>query len=386
MKKEDFDITHAEELFYESLLDLDVDNAKANSENEAAYRKQKNAIKYAEEFARLGNNEAKKFIIIIAQGKEGTLGEFALATTKRDAFNSVQYFFGNFVKTQCINKFKATNPIATYDELNEDVNGAVNSAWIEITNDFQSYNPNIAEFSTWARGRILGGIQNYLAEKRGRKSKTTLQTDKHVHNMEEELKSEGILTPSATLIAQRLGISVETVKNSLTRMEAENKALSIESMYTNSDQDGYKELNLINTMNPISEDLFSPEKRMAIQEQRQILVNALSLLTEQEKMIVSLYQNIIIDEDGLSSALEENQFSIKEISEMMNLPENKVIHMYSNALKKLKNYIERENSEELGIRVKEKDNFLSNRTMTFSKSPEDEDLIQIINSIEDITD
>lgn len=382
LNKNDFDLDKAVNIFYESLLFDSEDNKQEN----LIYKKQLESIKYAESYARLGNNDAKRFIISLAQGKEGTVGEFATDQIKRDAFNSIQYFFGNYIKTQCINKFTAANPNATFGEMEDDVNGAVNSVWIEITNDFQSYDPAIAEFSTWARGRIMGGIQNYIAEKKGRKSKTTLQIDKTVFNANKQLKEEGIINPSTVLIAQKAGLSVETVKNSLIRMETENKTLSIENMYTNNENDGYKELNIGETMSPISEDLFSPEKQLMIKERRQTLIDAIHLLSKEEKQVLSLYQGFCFDNDEISSSVDNKTLSISEISELLNLSENKVVNLYSNALNKLKNQIEKENSDVNKKDSNDRDLFLTKRTMLFSNTKEDDDLLLIINSIEDIID
>lgn len=377
---DEFNFQTAKDIFYESFL-FDPDN-----EVNLIYKKQLEAIKYAEKFARKGNKDAKRFILILAQGKKDTLGEFVTKENRRDAYNAVQAFFGNFVKTQCIKKFKISNPNATYSEMDEDVNGAVNSAWAEIANDFMSYNPDIAEFSTWARGRIIGGIQNYLAEKKGRKSKTTLQIDKRVYNTIEELKDEGVFSPSTALIAQKLGVSTETVKNSLLRMETENTLLSIDSLYTRDDQDGYKELNIGETLSPMSEDLFSPEKQYDLKERRQILSKAIQLLSNEEKYVLELYQGIYLDGQGISSTIDEKRLSIIDISKKLNIPENKVVKLYSNALNKMKSFIERETNEDFGRNLEEKDNFLSERTMTFAKSSEDDDLLEIIQSIDDIKD
>ena len=367
IKKQDFRIETANELFYQSML-CDPEDT------EAIYKAQLKSIKYSEKYAIKGNNDAKRFIIALAQGKEGSLGELALPQIKRDAFNSVQHFFGAYVKSLCVNRFTASNPNASFDEMKEDVNGAVSSAWIEITKDFSSYDPKRGEFSTWACGRIIGGIQNYIANQRGRKSKTTLQIDKKVFNIVEDLKNEGVLYPSASLVAQKLNMSVETVKNSLLRMENENKMLSIESLYTSE------------TMMPMSEDLFSPEKKALINENRQILLSAVKSLSENERTVLTYYQNINFDDEEISTNGNDHEISSSEIAEIMGISENKVINLYSNALKKMKNYIEKENGEDYHSENNNEDSFLSKRTMTFSESKEDDDLFIIIDSIEDVYD
>lgn len=379
IKKQDFRIETANELFYQSMLcdpeDLD-----------AIYKAQLKSIEYSEKYAIKGNNDAKRFIIALAQGKEGSLGELSLPQIKRDAFNSIQRFFGAYVKSLCVNRFTASNPNASFDEMKEDVNGAVSSAWIEITKDFSSYDPEKGEFSTWACGRIIGGIQNYIANERGRKSKTTLQIDKKVFNIVEDFKNEGVLYPSASLVAQKLNMSVETVKNSLLRMENENKMLSIESLYTKNEHDEYTELNIGETMMPISEDLFSPEKKALINENRQILLSAVKSLSENERTVLTYYQNINFDDEEISTNGNDHEISSSEIAEIMDIPENKVINLYSNALKKMKNYIEKENGEYYHSENNNEDSFLSKRTMTFSESKEDDDLFIIIDSIEDVYD
>ncbi|MGN0291989.1 MAG: sigma-70 family RNA polymerase sigma factor [Lachnospiraceae bacterium] len=379
MKKNEFDLDKATGIFYESLL-FDEKQEKE------AEKKQMEAIRYAEQYARLGNNEAKKFVITLAQGKKGTLGEFVLNQyIKSEAFNSICYFFGNYIRTQCIKKFKLSNPNATYDEMDEDVNGAVSCVWIEIINDFSSYDPEKGEFSTWSQGRILGGIQNYLAEKKGRKSKTSLQIDKVVYNAEKELREEGVISPSAITISKRCGLSIETVKNSLIRKEAENKTYSIENLYTSENNDDYRELNLSIPDTAVSEELLSPEKQLALKERTRMLLNAISTLNKDEKDILCKIQGISITEDGIFLAANDEKMTITEISKESGMQENKIANLYSTALKKMKNYIEKED-EELNKNATNKNNFLSERRMMFSDKTADEDLFLIIDSINKITD
>lgn len=363
-KKEYASLNLLQEFLNALLLDDGGDGLKE------AENKQISVINTAKFYAIKGVKDAQNFIISIVQQNELAVSQLVINTAK----NAIVDFFGYYVNSECAKKvairYPTENSGSTF--LRDLINDCINESWNEIFNEIHKYDNKIAQFSTWSQARILSGIANAVAFSKGRKSKTTMQTDKKIANAKKELIEEGFENPNEGQIARKAGQSLEQVKRSLRRMEHENKQVSLDEDFNDSKVDLES--------NDISEDFMSPEQIILQKEQAKNLIAAWDKLNEIERVVFGSLNGFYVEDGQL---FQNNRIikSIKALSKELNIDENEICMHQQKARRKLQNnYLEISNEE------KKPDTFLHNRRISFAKSKEDEDMITIINSIEDIID
>ena len=345
-----------------------------NDDNEEHIRQaeenQLKAIKTAELYARKGVKEAQNFIISVIQQEELAVSQNVLETAK----NAIVQFFGYYIYSECSKRCTIRYPTESANNsfMKSLVDDCVNESWNEIFNEISKFDCNIAQFSTWSQSRIMSGIANAVAFSKGRRSKTTMQIDKKIANARKELIEEGFENPNEGQIARKAKQSLEQVKRSLHRMEHENKQVSLDEDFNDN------KIDLDN--NEISEDFLSPEQIMLERERTQNLIYAWNELTKIEQHIFSALNGVYVEDNVIQSSIEKPP-SVKQLSEEMCISESDIYTYQQKALRKLQNNYREINQEE-----KKADMFLHNQRMSFAKSKEDEDMLLIINSIEDIID
>ena len=164
------------------------------------------------------------------------------------------------------------------------------------------------KFSTFAYTKIRGAILDELRKldflPRGRREKVR-ELDKTIHELEQELGSQ----PSPEEIAERLGISVDEVSETMHSARCANEA---------SLDDGPSEEFAALLSDPKSED---PVGSAEWSEMRALLVEAIRDLPEQDQTVINLYYA-----EGLL---------LREISDILEVTESRVSQIHSRAIYRL---------------------------------------------------
>lgn len=175
-----------------------------------------------------------------------------------------------------------------------------------------------AKFETYISKRIKGMIID-LARKQDWVPRSIRKSAKDVEEAVNELHSQKGRYPTEEEVAEYLQISLEKyheiIKNSTLF-----HILSLDMVLTEM-QDSYGGMNL-----PQGEEREQPEKILLRKEVSQILVDAIGTLKEKEQLVISLYY------------VEE--LNMRQIAGILEVSEPRVSQIHSNAIKKLKKYME----------------------------------------------
>jgi len=352
----DFDLSIAEDLYY----------------GIATEKTQIEAIKYAEFFAKKHVLEAQHFIIDAIQNYEKSASEEAMNRTK-EAF---YMFFRNFVRVKVEQFYKKhAHHYVNIAKMHEDIQDAMSYCWVYIWNDIDKYDYNKAELTTYYRTRIQDAISNFEAKKNFRASKTTMRVDRIVSKAQTALLEQG-LKPTVHMISnycKRHGeeLTPEQIKLSSARILAENTMTRIddENSATNKRKQSRFE---------------TPEERIMSQERVEELIEAFRCLTEIEQKVYELSNGfkILIDDHEIIDL--DKKCNPNEVAKQLDIDAIEVRRLQFSAGQKLKNAVLRKIS---GTEPEErKDKLLRNRSLTFSKSQDDDDILTIIDSITSISD
>ncbi|MCL2225587.1 MAG: FliA/WhiG family RNA polymerase sigma factor [Defluviitaleaceae bacterium] len=167
------------------------------------------------------------------------------------------------------------------------------------------------KFETYASFRIRGTIIDAI-RKMDWVPRTLRQKNKQMEQAYSQLEEELGRSPTDEEIAEKLDMSAEEMQE-LMRKSA---VLSLVSL------DDYMEQNYESSVTPlVANRVDTPEARIDRKECREMLAEAISKLTEKEKLVVTLYYF-----EGLT---------LKELSSIMKVSESRVSQIHTKALTKL---------------------------------------------------
>ena len=167
------------------------------------------------------------------------------------------------------------------------------------------------KFETYASVRIRGAILDQI-RKMDWIPRTLRQKQKKIDSAYKKIELETGRPASDEEIAKELEISVDELDD----WQSQAKSSNLISLDEYMDQ-GETKVDI-----PNSEDYAQPEKIVEQQALKEILVNALELLTEKEKKVIVLYYY--------------EELTLKEISSVLEVTESRVSQLHTKALQKLR--------------------------------------------------
>ncbi len=333
--------------------DKDFDLGKAqimlyslNDKGEVDIKTQREAVRYANFFAKKGSDEAKNFIVSVIQKKKEN---WIAPETVSIACNSFVLFFRNYVRRE-IEKHYIRQPISATERFMR-VQESVQECFAYIMEHIDRFDPSKGKITTLFNGRILRGItMEYEAKRKGRGSKQTMKIDKIVANAQKDLATAGI-TPTVRQIAMHTGKNVDVIINSKIRMAAENTMKTIDDPDFN------------NTGGKTAQSQFvQPERSVINKEETSNLVASIEKLPDIEKTVFLLMEGFQLEDGDL---VETDVKNAPDVAESLNIKPNEVRHHYNMAQRKLKNMI-------TNRKEKPHDKLLSGRFMTFNTEEKDD--------------
>ncbi|MCR5282292.1 MAG: FliA/WhiG family RNA polymerase sigma factor [Lachnospiraceae bacterium] len=170
------------------------------------------------------------------------------------------------------------------------------------------------KFETYASLRIRGAILDQI-RKMDWIPRTIRQRQKQIDKVMNEVQAEKGREATEEEIAAGLGISGEEYLEWQSQMKITGVVSLNEYLETGSDISN-------DHVSRVSEDFRQPEKVLEQAELKQMLINALELLTEKEKTVITLYYY--------------EDMTLKEISAVLEVSESRVSQLHTRALAKMK--------------------------------------------------
>lgn len=199
------------------------------------------------------------------------------------------------------------------------VEDMINEGVIVMMNAVEKYDSSQnAKFETYISKRIKGMIID-LARKQDWIPRSVRKSVRDVEEAVNELHSKHGQYPSEEQVAEYLQIPLEKYHEIMKKSTLFN-VLSLDMVLTEM-QNNYSGMNL-----PQGDELEQPEKILLRKEVSQILVDAIRTLKEKEQLVISLYY------------VEE--LNMRQIASILEVSEPRVSQIHSNAIKKLKKYME----------------------------------------------
>ena len=174
------------------------------------------------------------------------------------------------------------------------------------------------KFETYAIARIKGAIIDELRAldwvPRSVRSRA-----REIERAIAELEAKTGLTPTDEQIAEKIGISVDELEESLTDIGRSSIA-ALDELWTISSGGGGDQVALIDTI----EDETGPRPEAALDqtEMREALADAIARLPEREKLVVTLYYY--------------EELTLREIGEVLGVTESRVSQLHTKAILRLK--------------------------------------------------
>ncbi len=177
-----------------------------------------------------------------------------------------------------------------------------------------------AKFETYLSRRMRGLIID-IARKQEWGSRNVRKSMREIENATAELTVKKGKTPDSKTVAEHLGISYDKYREII----GKNSLLSIASldMILEEAQEKKRAVQV-----PAADEDQQPEESYLRRELSEVLEKGIDSLKEKEKIIISLYY------------VEE--LNMREIAQVLEVSEPRVSQIHSGAIKKLKEYIERE--------------------------------------------
>lgn len=322
-------------------------------------KNQMEAIRYATFFARHGINDAKNYIVSIIQHPE------ACASTEVHKYAQTSFFlfFRNYVR-KSVEAFYEKQLLSGSDKV-ERYKDAQMECFTALLNNINGFDNEKGQLTTYFKNHILGALNTYEANRKGRKSKGTLSVDATVERCRQSLLRRGV-QPNARLIALETGLSVNQVLVSLKRLEGENTSIS-------ADSEGGKY-----AAGKAEQSLFeSPEKAYIANEQKSQINEMLEILTDTERAVLLAMTGLEQIGNTFIESEHDDDDSLLKISKVLGIQSNDVKRIYNDAVQKLRAANGIENS---------RDRLLSGRSMTFSKDKRDDIVDEYINDFSEIFD
>ena len=171
------------------------------------------------------------------------------------------------------------------------------------------------KFSTYATWRVKGAIIDYIREQDWL-PKSKRQKLKQVEDAYTQLEGKYGQPPSEDQVASHLGISVSELNKTL----SESYSYQIISM-------DEKIMEVLNQGKDISTQTATPEAEFMEEELKDVLAKAIDTLTQNEKMVTSLYYF--------------DELNQKEIGKVMGLSESRISQLHAKAVIKIRSYLEK---------------------------------------------
>ena len=168
------------------------------------------------------------------------------------------------------------------------------------------------KFETYASLRIRGSILDQI-RKLDWIPRTIRQRQKQIDNAMKELEQQNKRPPSDTELAAHLGISEDELLDWQNQVKADNIISLNEYIEQGND---------IKADKSKSSAFDTPEGVMEKSELKEMLLDALELLTEKEKKVILLYYY--------------EELTLKEISHVLEVSESRVSQLHTKALQKMK--------------------------------------------------
>ncbi|MCL1846175.1 MAG: FliA/WhiG family RNA polymerase sigma factor [Defluviitaleaceae bacterium] len=167
------------------------------------------------------------------------------------------------------------------------------------------------KFETYASFRIRGAIIDHI-RKMDWVPRTLRQKNKQMEQVYISLEDELGRPPSDEELSEKLDMSLEETKDLIKK----SSVLSLVSL------DDYMEQNYESSFAPlVASRSDSPEEQAERQERKQMLAEAISDLTEKEKLVITLYYF--------------EDLTLKEISSIMKVSESRVSQIHTKAISRL---------------------------------------------------
>ena len=340
-----FDRNKAEQLLY-----------AANENGEDDEESQKEAIRYATYFAKKNNTDAKLFVISIIQQADQGFYNLEPGHVGDMAKYAFYMFFRNYVRVQ-VEKFYSKQNISDLERVSR-TEDAIQECFLYIFANIDKFDVSMgyAPNTFFNQKVIRGAISDWEAARKGRSSKQSMRTDKMTVNAIKACEDLGIENPSSALIASMIGKNYKEVQMARTRIYAENTMGTFDTPDIN------------NKGGTIVQEVFKvPEASVLSDERTQELIDALSILTDEEQTF--LFMNKGIRCDG-TSFIETDPLKCYEIAEQTGVDREKVQQAINSAIKKLK--------KKNHVKEKRGDALLSGRGLSFDNDEEDDFLDNIV--------
>ncbi len=170
------------------------------------------------------------------------------------------------------------------------------------------------KFETYASLRIRGAILDQI-RKMDWIPRTIRQKQKQIDKVCGQIQIEKGREATDDEIAEALGITNDEYSDWQSQMKITGLVSLNEYLETGSD--------IPNERTRVSSDFQQPEKALEQSELKQMLVEALELLTDKEKTVITLYYY--------------EEMTLKEISRVLEVSESRVSQLHTRALSKMKN-------------------------------------------------
>lgn len=176
------------------------------------------------------------------------------------------------------------------------------------------------KFETYAQIRIKGAIIDSI-RKLDWVPRSLRKKSKDVQNTIQQLENKLGRTPTNEEIAESLNISVKELENILSDISTFNVASLEDLILSNGD-----------FSSSFQQETNKPEEIYENKELKEILIESINNLTENEKLVISLYYY--------------EELTYKEIGHIMELSESRISQIHSKAILKIKNYLKKKGIDE----------------------------------------
>ncbi len=176
------------------------------------------------------------------------------------------------------------------------------------------------KFETYAQIRIKGAILDNI-RKLDWIPRSLRKKSKEIQNAIYQLENKLGRTPTNEEIANFLSISIRELESTLSDISTFNIASLEEIILSNGD-----------FSTSLQQENARPEEIYENKELKEILIESLNILTENERLVISLYYY--------------EELTYKEIGHIMELSESRISQIHSKAILKMKNYLKKKGIDE----------------------------------------
>lgn len=249
--------------------------------------------------------------------------------------------FSDMSNEELLKEYKDTNDISTKHELVLRYSYVIRTIALQMRNVYLNFTQiddiisegvimlmNVIEkfefsknvkFETYLSIRIRGMIVD-IARKQDWVPRSVRKVSKTIEKATADLFISLSRYPTEAEIADELGISIEKLREISSKTNLFN-VISLESLLDDAQNNGTKTQILNNNAS------YMPEQHLQNMEVNETLEKAISLLKENEQIVVSLYY--------------KEELSMREIADVLHVTQTRVSQIHANAIRKLKVYLEK---------------------------------------------